>query len=48
MSDTRTDLEREAIEFYNSIPTWARSAGLRGFLGRLADHLNWTNLKGIL
>lgn len=42
------ELEREAVAFYNSIPAWARTAALRNFLRRLAEHLNWNDLKGKL
>lgn len=48
MSDKNAELEREAIAFYQSIPAWARSARLQAFLRRLADHLNWNDLKGKL
>jgi rubrerythrin len=42
------ELEREAIAFYRSIPKYARTASLRGFLRRLAEHLGWDQLKGEL
>jgi hypothetical protein len=40
------ELEREAIAFYRSIPTWARSKAMRDFMRRLAEHLGWEKMKG--
>jgi hypothetical protein len=45
---TDSALEREAIALYQSIPGFARTAALRDFLRRMADYLNWNNLKVIL
>lgn len=42
------ELEREAIAFYRGIPKWVRNDATRDFLRRIADHLGWDQLKGVL
>lgn len=42
------ELELEAIQLYESIPKWARTAKMREFMRRLAVRLGWNQLQEVL